>query len=165
MHWVTLCVFRFANSFSVDEPPITIVVGSSEQRFHVHSSVFQTSSEFFNAALKEHWCEGKQHEVKLSEDSPVTFKFYANWLYTGKVNTTVWSQLAELYGLGEKIIDTAFQNDVINILVALSRKADARNRSELPGQADVGIIYRNTPVGSPARRLMLDFYAIYGTSE
>ena len=147
---------------SVDEAPITIVVGPTEQRFYVHSSVLQSSSAFFKAALKQQWSEGQAHEVKLSEDKAHVFGIYAGWLYTGKVNTTLWPYLARLYALGEKIIDSAFQDDVVNVLIARTPEKDTNDGREFPGQRDVARIYRDTPVGSPARRLMLDLYAIHG---
>jgi hypothetical protein len=108
--------------------PITVVVGASEHLFFIHSAVLEKSSEFFGAALKSGWIEGHEHQVKLPEDDPRVFKTYANWLYTGTLQSLEYLELAKLYLLGEKLIDSTFQDIIINAIVACSRKRHDGNR-------------------------------------
>ena len=61
--------------------------------------------------------------IDLSDEHPAIFKKYCQWLYTkaippreSKENGFVY--LARMYVLGEKIIDQAFQNAVVNAMIA-----------------------------------------------
>ena len=144
--------------------PFTVVVGTgtSEQQFFIHSSVLEKSSDFFKAALKPQWFRSAPREVKLPEEDPNTFIVYANWLYSGAMSMRGCMELARLYVLGEKLIDPTFQDMVINAIVAKSRKPDVNGKKWDPGRAPISVLYRNTPEGSPARRLMVNFYTTHG---
>lgn len=154
--------------FSLEEAPITVTASSENRRFFIHSLILAKSSAFFEAAVKREWKEGQQHEIRLPEDDATTFKTYAEWLYTGTVGVNIaatsetYVELAKLYVLGEKLIDAPFQDEVINAIVASSRKADHNGIRHPPSLLSISIIYRDTPPDSPARRLMADFYAFHG---
>ena len=148
----------------MDVAPITVVVGPSESRFFVHSTVLEKSSEFFRAALKPQWIEG-QHDVKLPEDDPCAFKIYAKWLYTGNMGNMGkldYPSLVRMYVLAEKLIDPTFQDLFINAIVARSRKGDKDGMVWVPGPACSSFAYQHTMPESPVRRLMVSFYLVHG---
>ena len=143
----------------MDVPIATVAVGSEEKPFFVHTTMLQ-HSEFFKAALKEEWKEGQQRIVKLPDVEPHLFEAYIQWQYRGKINfgespaSYNFVTLAKLYGFGERLVDGVFQDRVLDTIVAGVRDAER----PAPGSVCVNTIYRNTPEGSPARRLMVDIY-------
>ena len=98
---------------------------------------------------------------------------YIKWLYTAKVfsrqmedpGSKIYEALSELYVLGEVLIDSQFQNRIIDAFIALSRERDDAGRQSWPGVDGASTIYNNTPASSPMRRLLVDFYVQYGTSS
>ena len=144
--------------------PIKVRVGPDEHGFYIHPSVISQTSDFFKAALKKEWAEGQERIIKLPEDDPVIFETYVQWLYTGTIFCKTreeyhnYNLLADLYIQGEKLIDTFFQDAVVNAIVAATRSYDVDGSRSWPGERTVNIIYENTTEGSPARKLMLDIW-------
>ncbi|KAK1080378.1 hypothetical protein LTR33_005593 [Friedmanniomyces endolithicus] len=149
---------------------VEVVVGADESIFYVHERLLRSTSEFFKAALSKEWKGGQARKVELPDDSVCSFEGYTRWLYTGKLaviesgKDTEVGLLASLYGFGEKIIDEQFQNCVIDALVAATRTDVPDNAGGsnhwYPTKGTVDSIYRITPKGSPARRLMVDMHTI-----
>lgn len=117
--------------------------------------------------------EGQTKRVPLPEDDPSTIQLYLNFIYTNDIpyklglnnkgvegvrsaRTTESETLARLYVLGEKYQDRKLKNAVTDALYSTGWQAQ--------GHA-IDIIYRGTPEGSPARRLMLDQHLAYGQQE
>lgn len=76
--------------------------------------------------------------------------------------------LAELYVIGEKILDKRFQVQVINAFVCAAREVNAfsnQNTIRHPSAVEVDIVYQGTPPGSPARRLMVEIYVCWVHGE
>ncbi|KAK3700452.1 hypothetical protein LTR37_015956 [Vermiconidia calcicola] len=157
---------------SISDTPVKIVVGSveAEVSFCVHPALLQKHSNIFEAALKKEWTSGQQRIVDLWEENPDTFTLYAQWLYTGKLFTkrepasTSYKRYAELYVLGEKLIDRTFQNRVMDATVAAKREPDENGRKYRPNASLSSIVYSGTPKGSPLRRFMVDCYLRSGAS-
>jgi hypothetical protein len=124
---------------------------------HIHADILTKSSEFFKNAMKPEWRTNATKPIDMSDVELTVFEGYCKWLYTGKVvcyeKDDCSQYLALLYALGERLIDTAFQ-DVI--LAASIRRAHTSER--YPGVQTIKTIYAGTPAGSPARRLMVDFW-------
>lgn len=158
-------------SISLESPPITILVGPNQHEFFVHASTLERSSEFFKAALKPVWLSRSQRQVKLLEENPQLFRTYSGWLYTGVLSKTYfkldnsnpkYETVVKLYVLGEKLLDSAFQDELINLLVALCRDIGAKGTRIFPSPDAVSTIYRDTPTESPIRRLVLDMFVSHG---
>ncbi|KAK1812880.1 hypothetical protein LTR12_012764 [Friedmanniomyces endolithicus] len=154
----------------VDGDTVAVVVGPDEVVFHIHEKLLRSKAAFFEAALGKEWKEGQDRAVELMDDDPDAFGGYAEWLYTGKLaviesdGKTDFDLLSSMFGLGEKIIDDRFQNCVIDAFVAGTRVATPNSTGGLnyiyPGYHTVDSLYKVTPKGSPARRLMVEMYAL-----
>jgi hypothetical protein len=136
------------------------------------------SSEFFQTAMKKEWQEGQQRIIQLSEVSSAIFEIYIKWLYAGCIFNTCTFQVGDdrkctipfsLYGLGETLLDREFQNRAIDMLVAINREYGPIGEEEegrwYPSVNRVTTLYATTPSGTPARRLVVDWYAAHGNAE
>lgn len=151
-----------------------VVVGAEKQCFYIHPSALAARSKFFEAALKKEWRPNNEQPVELPEDDPDSFNIYLRWLYFGNValqptglsvlldSDLSYLSLAKLYSLGEKLLDTYFQDCVINAMVLRSRNEANSNQCSYPGHPAIQTIYRGTPSTSPARRLLVDIWAGLG---
>jgi hypothetical protein len=140
---------------------------------NVHRGVLSQTSKFFAKATKGEWCELRKDPdtITLKGDDLKVVKAYVRWLYRqepplpllgNKVVGNAFIFLAKAYVFGEKVMDTAFKNTIIDCTVA-----NVVESNSFPGSRAMNIIYGGTPDGSPARRLIVDFYAYaaYVTSE
>ena len=75
-----------------------------------------------------------------------------------KAETTLDTEyLALCYSLGEHLKDVKYRNAILCII-----RYYAVNEGIFPSDRAVAIIYENTKKGSPARRMMVDFWAYAG---
>jgi len=144
---------------------VPIHVGNNpETLLHVHATALSKSSKFFKRALKPQWRTDTTKPIDMSDVDPVIFEGYCGWLYTGKVMHLEIDQcyiyLANLHVLGERILDVTFQNSVIAAMIRRSQ-----TYKTYPGIQTVQIIYAGTPAGSPARRLLVDFWVFAGSPK
>ena len=134
--------------------------------------LFYAKTLVLSAALKEQWAEGQEREVKLPEEELETVTTYFQWLYGDTVATKVANEdkqdayvyLAKLYGLGERLLDSKFQNRIVDAFLVNSRELMNGERYSPIGKA-VNIIYENTPKSSPARQLMVEYWYCQGGSK
>lgn len=150
-----------------------MVVGSGDkqQNFDVHEAILITRSSFFKAALSGDWTEAKARVVKLPEDDPDVFQNYIHLLYTGllRIGSTIIPRnyigydervaMMKLYVLAEKLQDMETKNATVNATIGYL--SEMRNTASMkrPDTTCFHIIYEVTPVKSPMRRLMVDYYA------
>lgn len=137
---------------------VAIHVGNTpETLLHVHSTALSKSSEFFKNALKPEWRTDHTKPIDMSDVDPAIFEGYCGWLYTGKImhreNDQAHTYLASLYVLGERLIDVTLQNSVVAAMIRRGETLEV-----YPANPPVRIIYAGTPTGSPARRLLVDFW-------
>jgi hypothetical protein len=110
----------------------------------------------------------------LTHEDPSLVKNYLTWINTGNIaapKQTPYSgykegmaptmeHLAQCYGLGERLQDVKYRNAILcKILYHVATKR------LFPGDRAVAIIYENTTRGSPARKLMVDFWAYEGSED
>lgn len=82
---------------------------------------------------------------------------YLDWLLSGKAPGTSdtdnmrYKDLAELYILGEKLIDAPFQNTLMASIIE-SLKTGALT----PDMESIKVMYNGTPESSPGRRISVD---------
>ena len=104
----------------------------------------------------------------MPDDDAVTFHRYVKWLYSGKVcckgaeSGKKYDMLARLYGLGERLLDTPFQDRIIDAIVCVTREVSSTGKRRYPTKTTVDTVYASTPEGSPARKLMVDIHVLYG---
>lgn len=76
-----------------------------------------------------------------------------------------YQALAELYVLGERLLDDSIRAAVVKEIMRLTDLVDERSFRSFPARETVNIIYRGTTAGSPARRLMVDIQVSYGSTK
>ncbi|KAK3725222.1 hypothetical protein LTR37_000733 [Vermiconidia calcicola] len=158
---------------SISDTPVKIVVGSDGEgvSFYVHPAILQKHSSFFEAALKKEWTSGPQRIVDLRDEDPGRFTLYAQWLYTGKLFTKLepamggYKRHAQLYVLGEKLIDRTFLNRVMDAIISARREPGEDGKKYHPNASLSSIVYSGTPKCSPLRRFMVDCYARSGSNK
>jgi len=135
---------------------VPIHVGNNpETLLHVHATALSKSSEFFKRALKPEWRTDTTKPIDMSDVDSVIFEGYCGWLYTGRVvhQYECYRYLARLYVLGERLLDSTFQNCVVAAVIRRSQ-----TYKKYTGNPAIQIVYAGTPAGSPARRLLIDFW-------
>jgi hypothetical protein len=143
---------------------IVMSFAGSKEEVLVQLNLLRSSSEFFQSATKPEWNRLRDQPNTINvEAEPGVFKAYLHWLYTSTIaspspdpdSTDVWYPfLAKLYVLGEELIDIRFKNCILDTFVTVAREA-----RWYPTGHPIAIIYAGTPMNSPARRLMIDFFA------
>ncbi|KAH7094876.1 hypothetical protein FB567DRAFT_600559 [Paraphoma chrysanthemicola] len=127
----------------------------------VHENVL-LQSPFFRNALKPEWVamrDGKP--IDLSDVDSDLFATYVQWLYTHQVAVSVRDPTwAELYVLGERLLDLEYQDIIILGIIANSKAI-----YEYPDELAISTIYEGTRNSSPARKLMVDFYCWRGAAD
>ncbi|KAF2242156.1 hypothetical protein BU26DRAFT_397428, partial [Trematosphaeria pertusa] len=121
---------------------------------------------FLQVAVKMEWMGEEPRPVDLSDEEPTVFKAYLQWLYTKQVPLETYTHarsdgqdeeaindelLAQCYVLGEKLMDSKFQNAVLEVFI--------NNERHWPSNRAICILYKGTGSSSPARKLMVDFWA------
>jgi hypothetical protein len=159
------------SSYRLDGEVVVFLVGADEpKKFTVHEDIVKASSEFVRLTLRGDWKEASSRIIPLLEDEPAVFCVYQHWLYNGLVHTlrqglnssseseAEYELLAKLYIFGEKIVDVAFKNSVIDAIVEKVGQDSFSKKL-------TGLVFDNTPSASPLRALWLDVYYHVGSVE
>ncbi|KAI4922003.1 hypothetical protein J4E90_000431 [Alternaria incomplexa] len=150
---------------------------SEERIFHIHKGVLCKTSAFFRNATKPEWTAPTPRPIDLSDERPDIFYLYVQWLYNGKIAVETMSSsdsdaevrkhenvnfhsLIQSYILGEKLMDTTFQNSVLKCLIECVKQED-----NFPSDLTVKLAYERTTKHSPLRKLLVDFWVWYGCSD
>jgi hypothetical protein len=148
-------------------PQVTVVVGGEERHeIVVHETILIKSSKFFAKAMRSEWKDLRSNRnIDLAHIDLYTFQIYIHWLYRGTLpiddkGNALYSTLAKVYVLGEELMDSELKNDVLDTIIATTTKVNF-----YPGGKEITIIYHGTASSSPARRLMVDFYAALACNE
>lgn len=158
---------------------VTLPAGPDEHELIVYESCITRNSDFFRAAMKKEWTEGQTRTIKLPEEDCIeTLTHYLNYAYSQKLPTDritavastgfpegTWTTLANIYVLGERMLDQSVQHAVIKELIRLPKltcEANMSNKSFSPNAEAISLIYDGTTAGSPARRLMVDYHVARG---
>jgi len=126
--------------------------------FTVHKNVL-LQSPFFATALKPEWVSARDGKpIDLTDVHPDTFAPYVQWLYTHHIDTTFdTGKWARAYALGEKLMDVEYQDDIIEVFMH-----ECEAKREYPTGTQIAVIYGGTMAGSPARKLLVDFFCWAG---
>lgn len=149
---------------------IVFLVGThAPKRYSIHERLVNPRSEFVRLALRGQWKEAQERTINLPEDDPDVFSVYQQWLYGGLIHTCCdnsfsrtddeYETLAKAYILGEKFMDHDFKDAVTDAIVDKLRSLR---------RFDTGLttlVFNNTPSGSTLRRLWMDAYYHFGSSE
>ncbi|GAB7334032.1 hypothetical protein MBLNU13_g06125t2 [Cladosporium sp. NU13] len=152
------------------ENTITLLVGAEKQRMVVHSGYLTRTSEFFASALKKEWIEGQTRTIDLDEETPELMAHYLDWVYTTHLpskglksfmtensKAVIHELLADLFVLGERRLDSRLRNAIVAEFIRLRLIFHDISKCQPSRRVScINTIYQGTPVGSPARRLMVD---------
>jgi hypothetical protein len=142
-----------------------------QQAFYAHKSVFCKSAIFFQNTTNPEWAGLDPRPIDLTDEDPEIFQRYLQWLYSGQVAVALWNSealgagdsdkeeicihsLAACYVWGEKLMNTRYQDAVINPNIFAERE-----KGGAPGAASIQLAYSGTTASSPLCRLLVDFYA------
>jgi hypothetical protein len=153
---------------------VVFLVGTdAPKKFTVHESIVKARSEFVCLALRGDWVEASSRVIPLPEDEPALFSVYQHWLYNGLIHTSrqgmstsaaesdeEYELLVEAYILGEKILDVAFKNSVMDAIVEKVGQVEGTFNKKL-----TSLVWDNTPSASPLRRLWVDVYYHVGNVD
>jgi hypothetical protein len=127
----------------------------------------RSASGFVTAALLQ---ISFSEPIDLTHEDPSIVKSYLTWINTGKVSNQKqprWfssdkkvKHLALCYGLGERLQDVKYRNDILCKI-----QYHVVTEGLFPSDSAVAIIYENTKRGSPARQMMVDFWAYEGSED
>lgn len=173
-----------ATGFNVNfdrDDAVTLLVGPDEHPILAHGNFISFNSDYFKTALKKEWAEGQTRTIKLVDECPEIVSHYLNYTYTNKLPTNIfvsthmstfteksdeyYELLAELYILGERLLDEPIRANITKEILRLTKLADKDSKLYYPMKEAANIIYRGTTDDSPARRLMVDIHLIRGATE
>lgn len=159
------------------------MVGSCNKakEFFIHRSLLTRNSRFFTAALDGQFKEGNTQVVNFPEESPDTFAFFAQWLYTHdlkhealdvteqssvqgnegsrKATKPAYFKLLHLYALADRLGVEAIRNEIVNKVMSLAEETNS-----VPTPTDTWVLYENIRDGAPIRKLVVDLFACMHTN-
>lgn len=151
---------------------VEFLVGEKKEKFIVHERLIRASSAFFDRATSATWLE---HTIRLPEDEPEIFGIYVHWLYydklpvycnePGRAANQEYLKLVKAYTLGDKLMDTEFQNAAIDAIVEKSNSTASDGKRYYPVAEVVEFAYNNTHVSAPIRRLLVDMHVSVGSGK
>lgn len=163
---------EYARGIGAFHKTIAVDVGPEKQRFYLHTKLLAEDSEFFKAAIKPRWDMPGREALDLSDEDPLVFVVFANWLYergvaidTGTLNGRdkidhIDSTLIKAYAFAQRRLSPRFHDVVIS---AFARRLSMRP-SEALNPANMSFLFDESSQGSFLRRLMID-YIIWQSSR
>ena len=142
-----------------------MLVGEEKQEFVVHKDLIVSRSPFFEAAAAQRWASSEcTQPIELPVDKPNVFADYLHCLYLGRIKTpedesdypsrsAYLVHTLDLYVLADKLGDLTSANIVIDHVMALNKA-----KLWVPPLTVARHAFEHTAVGSPLRRLFVDFY-------
>lgn len=140
---------------------------ASQVEILIPRAVLCQSSQFFQTATKNEWAVLRDREKTITVVFKTElFQAYVHWLYFGTIprlcladgsSTTPprdYLYLAQLYVLGEEIMDSRFKNAILDNFAAVYLRI-----RKSPSADVVAIIYGATAEKSPMRRMLAQQYA------
>ncbi|KAF2444188.1 hypothetical protein P171DRAFT_27300 [Karstenula rhodostoma CBS 690.94] len=176
-----------ANACSVFSGMITILIKDKKQEEHpwpLHIERHRASSGFIARSLMANFFSGWDtttlpKPIDLTNEDPSLIKHYVGWVNTRKIATSKrprWvsqerrsepdykeemtldmEKLALCYGLGERLEDAKYRNALLCTVRYYVAKEGI-----FPSDRAVAIMYEHTSKDSPARKMMVDFWAHAG---
>jgi len=148
---------------------VTLIVGPEEHEMTAYGS-YLSKSDVFRAALKKEWTEGQTRTIKLPEEKPEIVAQYLDYVLGEGLPTrstkndcregAVYDVLGELYGLGERFLDSQLRNAIIDEIVRFTTVGGYPR--VYPQDDAINTIYECTTDGSPARRLLVFWFVTNG---
>lgn len=133
---------------------VGVLVGVEKKLFSVHEKLIRASSQFFDKAMSGAWLESAHRTIQLPEDEAEIFGIYVHWLYYGTLpvccndsglpENQEYLKIVKAYTLGDKLMDTKFQNAAIDAIIEKSISAASDGNRWYPVAEVVEFAYNNT---------------------
>ncbi|OBT48082.1 hypothetical protein VE00_01023 [Pseudogymnoascus sp. WSF 3629] len=149
---------------------VYVIVGPERQKFGMHQDHLCATSPYFKSAFEGKFQEAELGEVTLKHTSVATFEMFNEWLYTDNVteelcreeNMTAsqmydkdkptYPQMLDVWVLADYLLVPRLQNHIMDKMIARFN-----NRQIMP-ILDFAYFYKNTQLGSPIRKFMVDLF-------
>ena len=152
--------------FRLLDAPVSIVVGSEERIFTMHSGLLCSVSGYFTAALKGNFKEAAEQRIAFPEDQPWVFERFQLWLYSkhildeGETTSSLnVDKLVALYAFAEARCIPMLQNHLVDLFIT---KIEKGKKAVLP---KYGSAYSAVATSSPLRKLVVDLAAHRGSFD
>ncbi|KAL9104661.1 MAG: hypothetical protein Q9163_000404 [Psora crenata] len=128
--------------------------------FGIHKGLLCQNSKFFAAAFNGPYTEATSGEITLPDEAPDTFDIVYTWLYTGKLTyckdgedlACLSVHYVKLFIFGDKYDMPRLCNEAIDGII------HRYEQHSVVYQHNFKHIYKNTPVGSELRRVLVAIY-------
>lgn len=143
--------------------PSRRLIGSDQQQVEICTNERMPQSFMVPRSLLNFYCPKLHPSPTLPkhpyvlETSLALLTLFFGWLYTGKVDTTSWYDLTELYFLGHNAGCVALMRSSISQLQKVCRD-DQRNHTELFHYGHISVIEEMVGASSPLSRYVEDTY-------
>ncbi|OJJ99584.1 hypothetical protein ASPACDRAFT_119158 [Aspergillus aculeatus ATCC 16872] len=140
---------------------LTIMVGPRTSRYTVHEKIARASSPYTDKLLRER----TTRIIDLPGDEPAMVGVYVHWLYHRTLPVICdqaqqeYLHLIKAYVLGVKLLDTKFQNTVVDAIIEQRQSSSQDGKSPAPGREAIKYAYSHTSSSAPIRRLLVDITA------
>ncbi|KAK6004667.1 hypothetical protein QM012_008529 [Aureobasidium pullulans] len=132
------------------EQTLMRLIGSSQQQVEIRTSERMPQSFMVPLSLLQHYCPklrpSPTGQTFVLETSRPVLTLFFGWLYTGKVDSSDWHDLTELYFLGNAVESIALKRSTITQLQKACRN-DQGNNTELFHYEHISVIEEMDDVG------------------
>jgi hypothetical protein len=162
---------------------VTLIVGPERHELLVHANYIARNSEFFEAALRKEWREGRIRTISMPADDYETMTTYLRFVYGAQLpskmdlpsssicrtptadelegSQSAYTSFTKLYILGCRLMDKTFQEAAIAKMLDTFHACYSCFHYESlfnPGPISVNKIYEETLETDPVRRLLVDMH-------
>ncbi|KAG9941174.1 hypothetical protein KCU85_g9663, partial [Aureobasidium melanogenum] len=151
------------------EQTLMRMIGSSQQQVEIRTNERMPQSFMVPRSLLLHYCPQLQPSTLpgqpfvLETNRPVLTLLFS-WLYTGKIDSSDWHTLTELYFLGNAAGSIALKRCAITQLQRACRN-DHNNRTDLFHYEHISVIEEMVGASSPLSRYVEDTYFNHWSPE
>ncbi|RAH68066.1 uncharacterized protein BO66DRAFT_472926 [Aspergillus aculeatinus CBS 121060] len=140
---------------------LTIMVGPGTSRYTAHEKMARASSPYIDKLLRER----TTRIIDLPGEEPAMVAMYVHWLYHRTLPVICdqaqqeYLHLIKAYVLGLKLLDTQFQDTVVDAIVEQRQSSSQDGKSPAPSREAIKYAYSHTSSSAPIRRLLVDITA------
>ena len=140
----------------------TIALDNGANTLHLHYELY-IKLQLASAIDRIGHADEGGHSITIYDQDKDAMTSYIDWLYCGKVEgyefrdgDTNYLDLAQLYIFGQRIEDDKLCDEVMEAIPKGLDKPPSNFDCWLPGPEEVKLVYENTEVEDPLRRLLVD---------
>lgn len=142
------------------------IVGPDKTHFALPQHTLAHHSLFFRGALRGTWKNSEKCTVDLREEDPEHFKYFADWIKTGKLRNyprereLFWPLMIRLWILGDFLLAESFKLLILHILIKETfMKKDSK--VGMPKAEDINHAYAHSSYDSHIRAFLVDLILVF----